>query len=289
MPNGGPDNCATCIYNLSYDTEIGWQKSDGESHCVLRNVASDSPFYTYCVNQNFHNSREIREPIGPVYQAAGPYHTRLVWKDPPDTPKIREALLYHLDEIEMDKLDAFPATMKFEQELVRHLMFLSERSAAPGLLKLLAAEVDLENDAKEQLVEMKLPLIGIAVEALASLTGDQFVDAVHSSYLNPFNRTVHIDGFSEELMSMLPKDFDGSGRDDTIDLTAVVRYHFVRGLRFCSSKTSKPRLAAFAKDPDKTVAAMADLVVNTQVEKEQSPYGLPRYTEFWLFNESIAS
>jgi hypothetical protein len=288
MPNGGPDNCATCIYNLSYDKEIGWQKNDGESHCILRNIVSDNPFYTYCVNQNLHNPRDIKEPIGPVYQAAGLSHTRLVWKDSPDTPQIREALLYHLDGIQMDKLDEFPTTTKFEQEMIRHLMFIAERAAAPGLRKLLAAEVDLENDSKEQVLDTKLPLVGIAVEALASLTGDHFIGAVPSAYLNPFNRIWHINALSEDLMSLLPKDFDGSGRDDTIDLTAVVRYHFVRGLRFCSSKVSKPELVSFTKDPDKTVAAMANIVAASQLEKEQSPYGLPRYKEFWLFNESTA-
>src|ERR1700693_5894412 len=67
MPNGGPDNCATCGFNR---INSGQWTTSGEAklepgYCTIRNLSIVNPHWTYC--KNWH-SRETN-PEGPVFSS----------------------------------------------------------------------------------------------------------------------------------------------------------------------------------------------------------------------------
>ncbi len=99
MPNGGSDCCGTCWFNRSLQGERGSANfnPDIPSHCEIRDLAIEDPFYTYCANHPYHRPNRDPIPIGPVYthvatDALGGGH-REVWQPSPDTEDIRRHLL----------------------------------------------------------------------------------------------------------------------------------------------------------------------------------------------------
>jgi hypothetical protein len=79
MPNGGPDNCATCGFNRRNRGE--WRNPAPDesqtSFCEIRGVAMISDHWTYC--QNWHSHTPL--PIGPIY-VSGLYdqgYRRIPW------------------------------------------------------------------------------------------------------------------------------------------------------------------------------------------------------------------
>jgi hypothetical protein len=65
MPNGGPDNCATCGFNRINGGQ--WNPAGalnlGPGYCTIRGMEIMVPHFTYCKNWHTHAS----EPLGPVY------------------------------------------------------------------------------------------------------------------------------------------------------------------------------------------------------------------------------
>ena len=92
MPNGGSDCCATCWHNRSLGGKRGSSNFDHDipSHCEIRNLDIENPFYTYCANHPYHRPNRDTIPIGPVYVEMD----RFVWKESPDSEEIRQHLLY---------------------------------------------------------------------------------------------------------------------------------------------------------------------------------------------------
>ena|SRR5215813_2946657 len=79
MPNGGPDNCATCGFNRR-NRGVWRNPAPDESelpHCEIRGVTVMADHWTYC--QNWHT--RTRQPVGPIY-ASGLYengYRRIPW------------------------------------------------------------------------------------------------------------------------------------------------------------------------------------------------------------------
>jgi hypothetical protein len=79
MPNGGPDNCSTCGFNLR-NRGMWRNPAPDESQspfCEIRGVLVLADHWTYC--QNWHT--RTQEPIGPIYASGiyeGSYH-RIPW------------------------------------------------------------------------------------------------------------------------------------------------------------------------------------------------------------------
>ena len=110
MPNGGSDCCGTCWFNRANGGEMGSDHHDDSipSHCEIRDLAIEDPFYTYCSNHPYRMQRRVPVPLGPVYvhvaesferdgetfYASG----REVWVQAPDTEEIRSQLLQLLEE-----------------------------------------------------------------------------------------------------------------------------------------------------------------------------------------------
>lgn len=62
MPNGGPDNCATCGFNRSNDGRWG-VLSETIGFCTIRHTEILIPHFTYCKNWHSRSS----SPQGPIY------------------------------------------------------------------------------------------------------------------------------------------------------------------------------------------------------------------------------
>jgi hypothetical protein len=62
MPNGGPDNCATCGFNRSNDGRWG-ALSETIGFCTIRHTEILIPHFTYCKNWHTRSS----SPQGPIY------------------------------------------------------------------------------------------------------------------------------------------------------------------------------------------------------------------------------
>ena len=109
MPNGGSDCCGTCWFNRANGGEAGSGNHDRTipSHCEIRDLVIENPFYTYCSNHPYRIRRRIPVPLGPVYVhvyesverdgVVEYWHGRKPWRDAPDTEEIRGQLLELLE------------------------------------------------------------------------------------------------------------------------------------------------------------------------------------------------
>ena len=109
MPNGGSDCCGTCWFNRANKGRMGSGNHDRSipSHCEIRDLVIEDPFYTYCSNHPYRMERRVPVPLGPVYVHIAEsaerdgvfeyWHGREPWKDAPDTEEIRSQLLELLE------------------------------------------------------------------------------------------------------------------------------------------------------------------------------------------------
>ncbi len=110
MPNGGSDCCGTCWFNRANSGKTGSDNHDDSmpSHCEIRDLPIEDPFYTYCANHPYRLHRRVPVPLGPVYvhvdesferDGVTSYASwREAWVDAPDTEEIRSQLLQLLEE-----------------------------------------------------------------------------------------------------------------------------------------------------------------------------------------------
>lgn len=110
MPNGGSDCCGTCWFNRANSGEMGSSNHDHSipSHCEIRDLAIEDPFYTYCANHPYRLQRRVPVPLGPVYVhvdwseerdgVTQVWSERKPWKDAPDNEEIRGQLLALLED-----------------------------------------------------------------------------------------------------------------------------------------------------------------------------------------------
>jgi len=94
MPNGGSDCCGTCWFNRSNGGKRGSLNFDPKipSHCEIRHLDIEDPFYTYCANHPHYRPSRDSVPIRPVY-VHGRNDAREVWQPSPDTEEVRQHLL----------------------------------------------------------------------------------------------------------------------------------------------------------------------------------------------------
>ncbi len=114
MPNGGSDCCGTCWFNRRNGGEAGYPEPDAEpeeSHCDIRDVTIEDPFWTYCANHPHRRPERDPIPIGPITRQSGGGVTndREVWIPSPDSEEIRLHLLRLLEEfVEHPSSDGYP-------------------------------------------------------------------------------------------------------------------------------------------------------------------------------------
>ena len=145
MPNGGSDCCGTCWFNRANGGRRGSSRHDRSiaSHCEIRDLAIENPFYTYCANHPYRLQKRVEVPLGPVhvhvdesYERDGvTYYDsgRVVWKDAPDTEEVRNQLLQILED-PGDLSDGYPF---YGTNLVRVVVDELERLREPRAIPIL--------------------------------------------------------------------------------------------------------------------------------------------------------
>src|ERR1700736_4831484 len=124
MPNGGSDCCGTCWFNSNNEGRPGYPGGDrgGEVRCIIRDLAIENPFWTYCVNHPHHNPKRLSLPVGPVYLDAGGYpYRRRVWVESPDSEAIRLQLLRLLWTMAQQPTADYPAGRTLDEAVVEQL------------------------------------------------------------------------------------------------------------------------------------------------------------------------
>lgn len=156
MPNGGSDCCGTCRFNTA---NAGWRDNSPfpvenskmvheASHCEIRELDIENPFWTYCANHTSRLKRRHAVPLGPVYVhewkevvnpktgVRGLGSNRIPWVDAPDTEEVRAQLLRFLEELEL-LTDGHPWYGKdLAFEVIDELERLREPRAIPILEKI---------------------------------------------------------------------------------------------------------------------------------------------------------
>ena len=134
MPNGGSDCCRTCWFNRKNKGEVGYAHADdpGGDFCIIRNIAIEAPYNTYCTNHPHHNPLKIDLPIGPVFTGGSSGHRGQLLPSP-DSEEIRLKLISLLDTIEEQPQAEYPAGMYLDEMVVWQLKEFREPRAVPGL------------------------------------------------------------------------------------------------------------------------------------------------------------
>lgn len=153
MPNGGSDCCGTCRFNRA-NAGLGdhgplyredMERVHEASHCEIRGLDIENPFWTYCANHTSRLKRGVSVPLGPVYVhewkevvnpetgVRGLASSRRKWVDTPDTEEVRIQLLRFLEELELLS-DGYPWHGKdLALEVIDELERLREPRAIPIL------------------------------------------------------------------------------------------------------------------------------------------------------------
>lgn len=138
MPNGGSDCCGTCWYNLRNKGEAGYTHTDDPepAFCVIRNLAIEDPFYTYCANHPHRRPDRDAVPIGPTLTGDSNGRRRL-WRASPDSEEIRAHLLALLHEIGGQPASEYPLGAYLDEVVVWQTGEFRETRAVPDLRRLI--------------------------------------------------------------------------------------------------------------------------------------------------------
>jgi hypothetical protein len=166
MPNGGSDCCGTCWFNAKNKGEAGYEHSrDPEiPFCVVRELAIEDPFYTYCANHPHRRSERDPIPIGPALTGDSDGR-RSLWRSSPDSAKIRMHLLALLQSIKERPASEYPIGAYLDEVVVWQLGEFRETRAVPDLRRLvgfdpLAAEVGPFGRTRSSLVALAEQALG---------------------------------------------------------------------------------------------------------------------------------
>ncbi|GEM_PF-6134482 len=132
------------------------------SHCEIRDLPVEDPFYTYCANHPYRMQKRVPVPLGPVnryvdesYERDGVNYYdsgRVVWKDAPDTEEVRNQLLQILEE-PGDLSDGYPFYgTNLVSVVVDELERLREPRAIP-ILERLAQEFRGEGQVRDSVLD----------------------------------------------------------------------------------------------------------------------------------------
>ena len=147
MPNGGSDCCGTCWFNAKNKGEAGYgHMNDPEpAFCVIRDLAIEDPFYTYCANHPHRRPERDPMPIGPVLTGDS-FGRRELQRPSPDSEAVRAHLLSLLQNISERPASGYPIGAHLDEIVVWQLGEFHETRAVPDLRRLvgfdpLAAEI----------------------------------------------------------------------------------------------------------------------------------------------------
>lgn len=241
MPNGGSDCCGTCWFNSSNEGKAGSHgaRKNEVVRCVIRDLIIKDPFWTYCANHPHHTKKMVSVPIGPVYVNDGYPYSRKLWVKAPDTEAIRLTLLDYLAGFDMQEELVYPTPTDFEAEVIKQLQDYKEKRALPLLKRLIGKDFNRYSVDPGMPVRNKAIIVGLATEALLEISAGEEIEAVKHLLTTGTEHAVD-------------KDYHYDN-----DNFAVIRYHFVRGLRWVKPETAAPMLRKALEDPHPEIRAFA--------------------------------
>jgi hypothetical protein len=243
MPNGGSDCCGTCSFNSTHAGQAGYFQSgvEAKTRCIIRDLAIEVPFWTYCVNHPHHNLERVELPVGPVYHSGGgwPYR-REVLAESPDRPEIRALLLRLLAAVNERPRREYPTSPTFDEAVIDQLMRFREVRAVADLRRVCQFDPLAAPEGENPFDENRAMTVARAFEALGALAGDAALPELERG-----------------LACGLTRPSGPPGDDRTGNALATVRYFSVRGLEHCASAAADELLRRAAGDPDPEVAALA--------------------------------
>ena len=176
MPNGGSDCCGTCWFNRANHGRAGSVNHDHSipSHCEIRDLAIEDPFYPYCANHPYRRPDRDPLPIGPVLlpedvtpetpeiaptvlDTGTEWSARVVWKASPDSEEIRVQLLELLVDLEEQaRKDRYFPTPSMAAAVIWQLGEFRESRAVRGLTRIIELyDEDAIEDAREALAKIR--------------------------------------------------------------------------------------------------------------------------------------
>ncbi len=171
MPNGGSDCCGTCWFNAKNKGKAGYEHANDPepAFCMIRDIAIENPFYTYCGNHPHRRPERDSIPIGPVYigDSSG---AREIWKSSPDTEEIRRHLLSLLSEMSEQPRSEYPIGIYADEMVVWQLGELKEARAVEHLQRIVSFRPDSTETGP--FGRTREHLVKFAREALDKIEGD---------------------------------------------------------------------------------------------------------------------
>lgn len=245
MPNGGSDCCGTCQFNSKKNPSKGYQDDRKEAYCIIRDLEVPDPFWTYCANHQHHNLTGIMTPLGAVRVYAEYPEERKVWKMPPDTEEVRQKLIELTEGFDASFEVVFPLPTTLEKEVISQLEYFREVRAIPALMQFVQSNVDLYRVKGDYAAKDKVSLIGQAIEVILNLSkGEELPN------LTPMLQ------LGLEFYEM------GMEYDPETDGLAPIRYHLIRGLRFCPETQARPIAIQGLKDPHPDIQKFAGELID---------------------------
>jgi len=247
VPNGGSDNCGTCVFNEANEGKTGAELPEARQNpretarCVVRGEDIARPWWAYCANHNYHNPNRVRVPVGPVYTCFSHYSPRVIQAPCPDTPDIRAGLLALFNEMLEKPVGEQSTATRLDDEVIKQIMKFGETRAVEGLKRVARFDPLVSGDGDPGRALNRVSTVAWAVEALGVLAGD---DAL------PELKAALAAGLEKGLLKLSERTKE----------RAVIRRRAVRGLARCSSPEAAKLLRRGSLDP---VADVAELAVES--------------------------
>lgn len=243
--------CDTCWFNTENDgspmelsATVNGLRDAGCVRCQLRGGSYPNPVWTYCANHQLLNPGRIAVPVGSVYVRSPDVGqgelSRRVLQPGPSEEDVRIRLIALLDDVSRGVADWSPAP-RFEEELIRQLMVLGESRAIPALRRIAAWTSRSDEDEAAGLDERGLGTVGCALEALASLVGDDVA---------PWLRT----GLQCSARAGGRADLDEGAQDPGWRL----RVHAAAALQYMSTEVAREFAGTLLSDPHPRVLVVAE-------------------------------
>jgi hypothetical protein len=258
MPNGGSDCCGTCWFNpqnVEEASSVGVEENQAV-RCTIRNIDIHQPFSTYCANHPHHNPDRVKIPVGPVYHNEEDHpHSRRVWVFSPDNPTVRQGLIEVLEQVPEVPWPEYPFGKPFVEEVIHQLIAFREKRAIPGLRRILSFDpLSHSDDPESPYKTTRVGTVALAVEALAIIGGtDTLPDW-------------------QKFVTIGLEDRDEGGAEDYYagkDKFALIRFHAVRGLRFCEGEQTLSLMKQALLDPHEEVRVFAEAMLKEKVGTRQ--------------------